>query len=225
MEKAVLFDMDGILYDSELQYARVTEQVMRNLGYTGPSEALYDTIGCTADGTWQILYDLLDGNCSRHEIEMAWKEYNQSHPIDYRAIMFDDIPETLRTLKENGFRMACCSSSSKRVILDSLRDMGIENYFDVVISGEEIDHPKPEPDIYLLAARQLNTLPENCVVYEDSRIGIEAGRRAGMKVIGRRDTRFNQNQSAAHCLVENAGEMCRIACQGRIPSDGKSYKN
>jgi HAD superfamily hydrolase (TIGR01509 family) len=225
MGKAVLFDMDGILYDSELQYARITEQVMRDLGYKGPSEALYAVIGTTSERTWQILYDLLEGEKSGHEIEQAWKEYARTHPIDYRAIMFEDIPDALKTLRENGYRMACCSSSSVQVIADSLSAMGIRDYFDCVISADEIENPKPAPDIYLLAAERLGVKPQDCVVYEDSRIGIEAGRAAGMKVIARKETRFRQNQSGCHCLVNNAAEMCSVVCQGRMLSDGKGNKN
>ena len=114
MAKAVLFDMDGILYDSEIQYAKVTERVMRSLGYTGPVEPLYEAVGKTSEGTWQLLFDLLDGNWSRREIEQAWVKDNLAHPIDYHAIMFPDIPQTLKTLKENGFLLACCSSKIGR---------------------------------------------------------------------------------------------------------------
>jgi beta-phosphoglucomutase-like phosphatase (HAD superfamily) len=60
MIKAVLFDMDGILYDSERFYMDITVRVMRSLGYTGPEESLYAVVGTTAKGTWKILYDLLE---------------------------------------------------------------------------------------------------------------------------------------------------------------------
>ena len=212
MAKAVLFDMDGILYDSEIQYAKVTERVMRSLGYTGPSEPLYETVGKTSEGTWQLLFDLLDGNYSRREIEQAWIKDSCEHPIDYHAIMFEDIPAALRTLKENGFLLACCSSSSKALIEKSLKDMGIAEYFSFSVSAEEIENPKPAPDIYLLAAEKLGVRAEECWVYEDSKIGIEAGRRAGMKVIARREERFHQNQMESDYIVNNASEMCRLVC-------------
>ena len=215
MAKAVLFDMDGILYDSEIQYAKVTERVMRSLGYTGPVEPLYEAVGKTSEGTWQLLFDLLDGNFSRREIEQAWIKDNLAHPIDYRAIMFDDIPMTLKTLKKNGFLLACCSSSTKAVIQKSLEDMGIAKYFSLSVSAEEIEHPKPAPDIYLYAAEKLNVPPENCWVYEDSQIGIEAGKRAGMKVVARREVRFRQNQTGSDYIVNSAAELCRLVCQGK----------
>lgn len=207
MKKAVLFDMDGILYDSERFYMDITVTVMRSLGYTGPEEALYEVVGTTAEGTWKILYDLLDGSYTGRQIERAWTDYLRAHPLDYKAVMFRDIPASLERLKEKGIRMACCSSSAPSVIRKSLKAMGITDYFDYSVSSEEVEFPKPDPMIYLLAAKKLGVQPEDCAVYEDSEPGIEAGLRAGMLVVARKDERFNQNQQKAHKLVLCAGEM------------------
>ena len=113
------------------------------------------------------------------------------------------------------FRSACCSSSTTSVIEKSLADMGIAKYFSLHVSAEQIEHPKPAPDIYLYAAEKLNVPPENCWVYEDSQIGIEAGKRAGMKVIARREVRFCQNQAGSDIIVNSAAELCRLLCKGK----------
>ncbi len=207
MKKAVLFDMDGILYDSERFYMDNTITVMRSLGYKGPEEALYRVVGTTSSGTWKILCDLLDREYTGRQIEQAWISNLQKHPLDYEAAMFRDIPESLRRLKEHGLKTACCSSSSVRVIHDSLEKMGIDACFDYVISSEEIEHPKPDPMIYLLAAEKLGVKPEDCAVYEDSALGIESGKRAGMLVIARKDDRFHQDQTRADKLVSCAEQM------------------
>lgn len=207
MKKAVLFDMDGILYDSERFYLDNSLQVLRSLGYQGGEEPLYDLIGSSAEKTWKTLYDLLDGNYSRYEIEQACIARSEQYPLDYRAVMFEDIPDTLERLYSHGIKMACCSSNMRKVIRESLDVMGIRKYFSFAVSAEEIERPKPEPDIYLLAAKRLNVLPEDCVVYEDSAMGIEAGKRAGMRVIARKDDRFGLDQSGADRLVTCAKEM------------------
>lgn len=207
MKTAVLFDMDGILYDSERFYMNNTITVMRALGYTGPEEALYQVIGTTSSGTWKILYDLLDGEYSGKQIEQAWISHLKEHPIDYKKAMFPDIPDSLQRLQEHGIRMACCSSSSVRVIKDSLERMEITSFFDYVVSSEELERPKPDPMIYLLAAEKLGADPDDCAVYEDSTLGIESGKRAGMMVIARRDERFKQDQSRADKLVECAAQL------------------
>ena len=210
MKKAVLFDMDGILYDSEAFYMNNTVRVMRDLGYKGPKERLYAVVGTTAEGTWKILYDLLEGNYTGREIERAWIAYNREHPLDFKAVMFKDIPQALARLKRHGFEMACCSSNTPAVIHKSLEVMGIQEYFSYVVSSEEIERPKPDPMIYLLAAEKVGANPARCYVYEDSAPGIEAGRRAGMTVIARKDTRFDQDQSRADKIVMNASQMAEF---------------
>lgn len=207
MKKAVLFDMDGILYDSEGFYMDITISVMRELGYTGPEEPIMAVVGTTADGTWKILYDLLDGAYTGNEIRQRWIEKNRANPLNYRSVMFPDIPETLERLKNAGIKMACCSSNSPHVIEASLSAMGIRDCFTCVISSENLERPKPDPLIYLTAAETLGVTPTECAVYEDSAPGILAGVRAGMTVIARKDERFRQDQSAAHKIVMNAAEM------------------
>jgi HAD superfamily hydrolase (TIGR01509 family) len=207
MKKAVLFDMDGILYDSEGFYMDITVDVMRELGYTGPEEPIYDVVGTTADGTWKILYDLLDGAYTGNEIRQHWLARNAAHPLDYRAVMFPDIPDTLKRLKNAGIRMACCSSNTPSVINRSLDVMGIREYFDCVISSEEIERAKPDPMIYLKAAETLGVQPADCAVYEDSTPGILSGKRAGMSVFARKDDRFAQDQSKADRIITAAAEL------------------
>lgn len=217
MKKAVLFDMDGILYDSEGFYMDVTVGVMRELGYTGPEEPIWEVVGTTADGTWKILYDLLEGAYTGNEIRQRWVAKVKEHPLDYRAVMFEDIPGTLRRLKEAGIRMACCSSNSPHVIEASLEAMDIAGCFDYVISAEDLPRPKPDPLVYLTAAEQMGLKPEECAVYEDSAPGILAGRRAGMTVVARRDGRFKQDQSNAHKLVNSAAEMADYILEEETP--------
>ena len=207
MKKAVLFDMDGILYDSEGFYMDITIDVMRELGYTGPEEPIMAVVGTTADGTWKILYDLLEGAYTGNEIRQRWIAKNRENPLNYRQVMFPDIPETLERLKKADMRMACCSSNSPEVIHASLDAMGIRDYFTCVISSESLERPKPDPMIYLAAAEKLGVMPEECAVYEDSTPGILSGKRAGMTVIARKDDRFRQDQSAAHKTVMNAAQM------------------
>jgi HAD superfamily hydrolase (TIGR01509 family) len=207
MKKAVLFDMDGILYDSEGFYMDITVDVMRELGYTGPEEPIYAVVGTTADGTWKILYDLLEGAYTGNEIRQRWLARNAANPLDYRAVMFPDIPATLERLKQAGLRMACCSSNTPHVIARSLDAMGIRNYFDCVISSEDLERAKPDPMIYLKAAETLGVRPEECAVYEDSTPGILAGKRAGMTVYARKDVRFSQDQTRADRIIKAASEL------------------
>ena len=208
MVEAVLFDMDGILYDSEKFYIHGTYTWMEELGFKGKEKDLFPIIGTTMEGTYQILYQLLDGKYTIEQLDEINTDYfYRRNPIQYREIMFDDILDGLNKLKEMNIVMAVCSSSPKKTIVDSLEEMGITSYFQFIISGEEIAHPKPSPDIYVAAMHALQKNVEQCVVYEDSTMGIMAGVNAKIFTVARKDDRFSQDQSMANMMVENLKEL------------------
>ena len=204
MIKAVLFDMDGILYDSEYFYMKGTIDQMHRYGYTGNDEDIYAVIGTTMEQTYDILYHLLDGKVPLDTIRENNEHYfTAEHPLDYREIMFPGVKEALEELRSMGIRAAVCSASPIDIILESLQIMEIESLFDFAESADNVEHPKPAPDIYLLAQKELGVEKENCAVYEDSTLGIEAGKRAGIFTVARRDDRFHQDQSRADLIVND----------------------
>lgn len=210
MIKAVLFDMDGILYDSEGFYMQGTINIMKDLGYTGSKEALLATVGTTIDGTCEVLAGLLDHRHTKEEVRIANDEYYEKHPLDYQACMFDGVKDVLQNLHTQGKLLACCSSSPMHTILESLEAMGIRQYFDFVESGEHVSQPKPSPEIYIKAMHALGVTADECIVYEDSSMGIEAGIASGARVVARRDERFKQDQSHATWIVNDVKEMEQV---------------
>ena len=207
MIKAVLFDLDGILFDSEEYYFQGNLAQLRELGYTGSKEELLKGIGCTMDKIFNLYYELLERKVSIDEIQRRNEEYYESHPIPYKELMFEGVDIITKKLKEDGIQLACCSASSYNIIEEALEEMNIREYFDYIQSAEEVKHPKPYPDVYLSACEHLHRLPEECVVYEDSDFGIESGKRAGMKVVCREDKRFGQNQTNADKIVKDIYEL------------------
>ena len=205
---AVLFDMDGILYDSEAWYMTGSVETMKQLGYTGDMHALNKALGLTVDEMYRYFRKLLNNQVSVERIAAVNDAYYAEHPLPpYQEIMFPHVPEVLQSLKQEGYLLACCSSSPLETIRESLEAMGILQYFDFVESGENVRHSKPDPEIYLEAAAHLKVKPSECVVYEDSRTGIESGKRAGMTVIARRDERFGQDITEADHAVNDVTEM------------------
>ena len=189
MIKAILFDMDGILYDSEYYYMQGTVAQMRAYGYEGPVENIYQIIGTTMQKTYEMLYDMLDGKVPIDVIrENNERYFNVDHPIHFKEIMFPGIPQALQQMKE----------------------MGILGYFDFIESGENCKRSKPFPDIYLLAQEALQVRKEECLVYEDSKAGIQAGISAGIRTIARIDDRFYQDQSKADILVKDIHELTEL---------------
>ena len=204
MIRAVLFDMDGILYDSEYFYMNGTIDQMRRYGYDGPVEDVYAIMGTSMEDTYLILYRLLDGKVPLDEIRKNNERYFQvEHPLHFREIMFPGLKQELQKLKDMGIRMAVCSSSPIDLIHDSLKEMDVDSLFDFVESGDNVQNPKPAPDIYLLAQKELGVAKEDCIVYEDSTLGIEAGKRAGIFTVAREDNRFLQDQSHADKKVKD----------------------
>lgn len=210
MIKAVLFDMDGILLDSESFYMQGTISQMKSWGYQGSIEKIYTIIGTSMEETYDILYHLLNGKKPKEEIAQENELYfTKKNPIRAKEVMFSDVPEALEMLKNKGIQMAVCSSSPYETVMNMLEDMGIQSYFDYIESGENLAHFKPDPDIYLEALRRLKVDASEAIVYEDSQIGIQAGKNAGMITIAREDLRYGQDQSQADFCVKNIKELVR----------------
>lgn len=200
--------MDGILYDSECWYLEGTIDQLRQYGYTGPDEAVFATIGLGMEENYSLLEKLLDYKVPRETIIKGNEEYfNVLHPLDYKAIMFPGIPEELRKLRAMGIKTAVCSASPMSIIKNSLEAMGISELFDYIESGENCAKPKPAGDIYETAAESLHVDKAECLVYEDSRLGIEAGKNAGIFTVAREDNRFRQDQSHADLIVKDIQEL------------------
>lgn len=200
--------MDGILYDSEKYYVEGTLDQLRSYGYTGPREEVYRTIGLDMEKNYDLLEELLGYTVERSVIARNNERYfSELHPIDYKAIMFEGLPEELAKIRAMGIRTAVCSASPMAIIENSLNAMGIRSLFDYIETVENIRNPKPAPDIYEQAAKELGVDKKYCIVYEDSRLGIEAGKRAGIFTVAREDKRFNQDQSHADLIVKDIQQL------------------
>ncbi len=200
--------MDGILIDSESYYMEGTIKQMRDYGYHGNEKDIYRIIGTSMSQTYDILYELLEGKVSRDKLIANNEKYFLiDHPMDYKALMFDGVEEALKELKDEGIKCAVCSSSPKETILEALDKMNIKDYFDVIISSDEVDRPKPKGDVYIKAYEELQIPKEECIVYEDSKLGIEAGKNAGILTIARKDDRFYQDISNCDIEVKDIKEL------------------
>ena len=94
------------------------------------------------------------------------------------------VEKTLRLLKQKGLKIGLCSGSYLNQIQLLLTNLNISSYFDAIISCEDTDKHKPDPEPYLIAARKLNVPPEHCLVFEDAETGVKAAKKAGMKCVG-----------------------------------------
>ena len=210
MKKAILFDMDGILLDSELYYREGTIEWLTQAGFKGDFKILDTLIGLNMKQTYELLRKFLDNRYTIEEVIKLNETYFTTHPIDFNRYMFAGVKEILTKAKQEGYKLAVCSSSTKPMILANLQGMEIIDFFDVILSSDEFEIPKPNPEIYLHAMEKLNLKAKDCVIYEDSKIGIEAAKASGCLTVARIDNRFGQDQSEADILVKDIYEFYQV---------------
>ncbi len=183
MLRAVIFDMDGVIVDSEPLHVRAEKQTLKSMGIEATDEELRAFIGRTA----KILFEDF---IRRYELRISYEEIRQVHRQNLLRLFRDSvelIPGILPlfdSLKSSGILMAVASSSSEDLIQSVLDRFSLGTYFSVVVSGEKVEKPKPHPDIFLETQKQLGFLADECVVVEDSTAGVEAAHAAGIPCVG-----------------------------------------
>lgn len=181
IKKGAIFDMDGTLFDTERLYAKNWGVSAEFLGLTPNPNFPYAVAGTSGEGMLEVVrryYPEIDPQVLIDEC-MSRTEKAVQRGIPEKPGM----REILAFFRENRVKIAVASSSSRAGILSKLRRSGIAGFFEAVVSGEEVEHGKPAPDIFLKAARQLGAAPENCFVFEDSINGARAGIAAGCMTV------------------------------------------
>ncbi len=184
MLKSIIFDMDGVLVNSEPVHYRAYLMALEKWGKSLTYDEYKKYIGTT-----NIV--IIEGLIEKFNLPIDAKAFNEIMK-GYKAFLYerdgypsvDGVTEMLRSLKNAGYSMAVASSSPHENILLATEALGIQEYFDQLISGEGVPNPKPAPDVFLKAAAALGTRPEECLVVEDSCHGVCAARNAGMPSIG-----------------------------------------
>ena len=204
--QTVIFDMDGVIIDSEPFYRRVETEFFAHKGVPVQAEQLDQFIGAPSRAYWQGIGHMFpdwDADALRAE----YKIFRTQYPCAYRDMLNPGVIPLLESLKAHGVMTAVASSSSVGTIQKVLADCGIARYYDVIAGGDEVPLGKPDPGVFLLAARRLHASPRDCVVIEDSGNGILAAKAAGMKVIAKRHPDFAQDISGADAQVLSLEEV------------------
>lgn len=179
---SVIFDFDGTVVDSEPNYYEADRLLMAEYGIDFTFEMKKEFIGRGNSTMMKVLNQ-------RYNLPITVEEMARRKNQLYLEIALKGTPiypEMLKFIKmlvREGIPIALASGTSSAVLNRLVYHLGLQQYFDAVISSEEVEKSKPEPDVFLAAAEKLHTMPENCLVVEDSAFGIEAGLRAGMQVM------------------------------------------
>lgn len=203
MTKAFILDMDGVIIDSEPLHFEVDIQTMGHLGAQITKEELERFVGMTNPEMWtQIIKDY---SLTQTVAEII--EYQLTAKIrSLRELVIEPIEgikELIQEIRRRNIPLGIASSSPRLFIEEVLVKFQLREYFNCIVSGEEVRLGKPEPDVYLEAARFLGAAPQDCIVIEDSRNGIRAAKAAGMTCIGYVNMNSgNQDLTEADLIVE-----------------------
>ena len=181
--EAVIFDMDGVIFDSERLVYEGWKALSVKYGFDNLDEIYMKCIGVNSATCRQIYLDF-------YGEDFPYDKYRQERSDDYHARysggrlpMKAGVEELLKYLKETGYTIAIASSTRSALVKEQIEDAGLMKYFDVIVGGDQVKKSKPEPDIFLKAAELLGVKPENAYVIEDSYNGIRAAKSAHMRPI------------------------------------------
>lgn len=208
----ILFDLDGVLIDSEPQHFRAWRRTMLQYGVDIDFEHYKPCIGSTDGILFRIFLEYYGFDAEKHpELTDKYTENRLSVEREEGILPMPGVRETVRTLHGRGYRMAVASSSPQDYIEYCVRDIGVSECFACLFSGRRAPRPKPAPDTFLMAAEMLGADPARCVVIEDSENGSRAAKAAGMLCIGIDNPGSgDQDLSAADMIITELRELLQV---------------
>ena len=177
--KAVIFDMDGVIFDTEMVYLSVWSKVFEKYGYKMTKDIYASVLGTGRENVKKVFLDEF-GNQLPIDNMYIEKDENLAMAIEEGVPLKPGVYEILKYLKDKDFKVALATSALSERAFKQLRQAKVESFFNAVVCRDEVIETKPNPEIFLKAAKKLMVEPEECIVIEDSSAGIEAAFKAGM---------------------------------------------
>lgn len=177
MTRGAIFDMDGVLFDTERMYQETWREVALERGITLPDEYTYYVSGASRDGVYEAVRRFYHTD---DPVRVTMEVYERMRVKQQKPLPIKPgVKEIFTLLRERKIRTAVASSTFHEQVAYNLEHNGLDGFFDTVICGDEVTKAKPDPEIFLKAAEKLSLLPEECLVFEDSFNGIRAAHAAG----------------------------------------------
>ena len=199
--KVVIWDMDGVIVDTAPYHFSAWQEAFRRKGTKYTEEDFRRNFGRRNDA---IIRNILGDGISQSELDTISEEKER----DFRKKARQNIKplpgatELMKLLIEHGFKMALASSAPHENIKLQTEGLGISNWFQSIISGEDVTEGKPSPQSFLLAAQRLGAEPKNCVVIEDAMVGVTAAKRAGIRCLAVTNTNPERSLMEADLVVD-----------------------
>lgn len=198
-KKAVIFDMDGVIFDTERVYLEIWQSVFEKYGYKMTKELYVNVMGT---GRKNVIKTFLENFGDDLPIEKMYEEKdnqlfyireNQGIPLK------EGVKELFSMLKEKNYKIALATSAKRERVEKQIKDKWLKESFDAIVCGDDVEKGKPSPDIFLKAAKKIDVEPENCFVVEDSPAGIKAAFSGGMKGIHVEDLKAADEDILKYC--------------------------
>ena len=199
--RGVIWDMDGVIVDSGPYHLKAWQKVFTKRGANFTPEDFQRHFGQRND---TIIRSALGEQIPKSEVASIAREKEQT----YRELIRQNIKplpgaiKLIKSLNEHGFRLAIASSAPTENIRLITQSLGINDYFQAIVSGHDVTEGKPSPQSFLLAAQKLEIKPQNCIVIEDAIAGVTAGKRAGAHCIAVTNTHPREKLSEADLIVD-----------------------
>lgn len=204
MVRAVLFDMDGVLVDTEWFYNRRRCAYLEEHGFA--FDEIPDLSGSNEAAIWEFFVP--DDPVRREELRLGYRDYQKTNPVPYGDLLNQDTKPVMEELHARGVLQAIASSSYRSLIDELVEIADVANVLDYTVSGHECSAFKPDPEIYLRAMGQLGVEPGECLVIEDSPLGIEAGKRSGARVLALKPHEgVHLDQSGADMVIDSLWDI------------------
>ena len=209
MIKAIIFDLDGTLIDSETFYVDGTREWLLRCGINIDFKTASGIIGKTMEETYDYL-SKLSGIDVKEIIKKNTEYFTIINPLVFSEVVFEDVKENLKQLKKNGLKICICSMSPRDYIKEFIEECSLNEYIDYYLSGDECNNTKPDPEIYNKTISELGLSPKEVLVVEDAPSGLQAAKASGAYVVARNDAKFGLNQEDALYILEDLSELSTI---------------
>ncbi len=204
-----IFDMDGLLFDTERLFMRLKGINMAKYGYAQTEAEYILTLGLCGENLNKVLHDTYGPDYPAEEISSMTRQDVNKWLLENGPDVKPGIPELLQYFKEQG--IPCCVATSTQGINARMyiERAGLAPYFEFIIGGDEITHSKPDPEIFLTCCARKNCAPADALVFEDSENGIRAAAAGSIPVVCIPDMKYPVEEIAAktQCILKKADDV------------------
>lgn len=212
MIRGIIFDMDGVIINSEVAYLENVRDFLKQFDFHVTFNQLMYAIGRSDKQICEYFYSLTKHlhSFKPSDLMTLFYAYEKTKLQPYSQILIPEIKPLLKSLEPFNLKFALASSSPRSKINKVINECDLSDVFDFVISGEELNESKPNPEIFLKSVSGLSLTPDTCLIIEDSYNGVLAANRAKVSVVGYKHIEYTADLSSADFVVDNLLDIVNI---------------